>query len=228
MTWLDMWRSGTFPGKQQVSECTTDRRSQTWTIEQLSAPHQTVLEMFLGYRKLLYSCTERMCHSSTRPVIALGQCSASNHSIILHSKLPAQGNAWWWKIVQLTQACDMMQRRTSPGCMYMYQACDNAEKSLSSVTFTHTHMHTHTHAYAHTHTLVCMYTLPHRWVNHRLHLEYQKQEQMLLLHSNHLCCLLRMSHSTSDSHLPECLEQMKCKKVRQQQSSIKIVASLWL
>jgi len=24
MTYLDVWRSGTFPEKQQVSECTTD------------------------------------------------------------------------------------------------------------------------------------------------------------------------------------------------------------
>jgi len=26
MMFLDMWRSGTFPEKQQVSKCTTDRK----------------------------------------------------------------------------------------------------------------------------------------------------------------------------------------------------------
>ena len=187
--YLDVW--GHSRKKKRKWECYWP---QIRTVEWLSTPHQTVLEMFLVFRKPLYSCTERMCHFSTRPVIALGQCSASNHSIILHSKLPAQGNAWWWKIVQLTQACDMMQRRAFP--------------------VLHVHMRMHTHTHTHTHTL------SHRWVKHRLHPEYQKQEQMLLVHSNRLCCLLRMSHSTSDSHLPECLEQMKCKKVCQQQSSI--------
>ena len=111
---------------------------QTPTVERLSAPHQTVLEVFLGYRKLLYSCTERMCHSSTLPVIALGQCSAINHSIILHSKLPAQGNAWWWKTVQLTPACDMMQRRaltvlhvytSNSSTQYLKLFCNNPPRS---------------------------------------------------------------------------------------------------
>ena len=46
-------------------------RSQTRTIEWLSAWHQTVLVMFLGFRKLLYSCTEGMFHSSTRPGTSL-------------------------------------------------------------------------------------------------------------------------------------------------------------
>ena len=41
--------------------------SQTWTVERLSAQHQRVLATFLGFRKLLYSCTEGMCHSSTHP-----------------------------------------------------------------------------------------------------------------------------------------------------------------
>ena len=62
MTYLNVWRSGTFPEKQQVSD-TTDRK------HGLSAWHQTVLATFLGFRKPLYSCTEVhvMCHSSTRP-----------------------------------------------------------------------------------------------------------------------------------------------------------------
>ena len=42
-------------------------RLQTWTVEQLSARHQTDLTTFLGFRKPLYSCTEGMCHSSTHP-----------------------------------------------------------------------------------------------------------------------------------------------------------------
>jgi len=33
----------------------------------MCAQHQTVLATFLGFRKLLYSCTEGMCHSSTCP-----------------------------------------------------------------------------------------------------------------------------------------------------------------
>jgi len=52
--YLDVCRSITFPEKQQVSECAAD-----WK--------QTVLETFLGFRKPLNSCTEGMCHSSTRP-----------------------------------------------------------------------------------------------------------------------------------------------------------------
>jgi len=43
-------------------------RLQIWTVEQLSARHQTVLMTFLGFRKLLYSCTEGMFYSSTRHV----------------------------------------------------------------------------------------------------------------------------------------------------------------
>ena len=46
-------------------------RLQTWTVEQLSSWHQTVLAAFLGFRKLLYSCTEGMYHSSTRPDTSL-------------------------------------------------------------------------------------------------------------------------------------------------------------
>ena len=42
-------------------------RLRTRTIERLSTRHQTVLAMFLGFRKPLYSCTEGMCHSFTRP-----------------------------------------------------------------------------------------------------------------------------------------------------------------
>ena len=41
-----------------------DRRS-------TNAQHQTVLVMFLGFRKPLYSCTEGMCHFSTHPGISL-------------------------------------------------------------------------------------------------------------------------------------------------------------
>jgi len=61
MTWYDVPRrveEWQIPGKQQVSECATDCKH---------ARHQTVLAMFLGFRKPLYSCTEGMCYSSTRP-----------------------------------------------------------------------------------------------------------------------------------------------------------------
>ena len=37
------------------------------TVEWLSVQHQTVLAMFLGFRKPLYSRTEGMCHFSTHP-----------------------------------------------------------------------------------------------------------------------------------------------------------------
>jgi len=40
---------------------------QTCPVERPSALHQTVLVTFLGFRNSLYSCTEGMCHSSTRP-----------------------------------------------------------------------------------------------------------------------------------------------------------------
>jgi len=60
--------SDTFPEKPQVSECANN---QTQTIEWLSAWHTTVLATFLGFRKLLYSCTEGMCHSSTHPGTSL-------------------------------------------------------------------------------------------------------------------------------------------------------------
>ena len=42
-------------------------RLQAWAIERLSAWHQTVLVTFLGFRKLVYSCTGGMCHSCTSP-----------------------------------------------------------------------------------------------------------------------------------------------------------------
>ena len=42
-------------------------RLQTRTVERLSARHQAVLATFLGFKKPLYSCTEGMYHSSTRP-----------------------------------------------------------------------------------------------------------------------------------------------------------------
>ena len=40
---------------------------QTQNVGWVSARHQTVLVTFLGFRKPLHSCTEGMCHSSTRP-----------------------------------------------------------------------------------------------------------------------------------------------------------------
>jgi len=52
------------PRKQHVNECTTDCKHEP---ERLSARHRSVLVMLLGFRKLLYSYTEGMCHSSTRP-----------------------------------------------------------------------------------------------------------------------------------------------------------------
>ena len=43
--------------------------------------NQTVLVMFLGFRKLLYSCREGMCHSSTRPGISLHVISFTRPSV---------------------------------------------------------------------------------------------------------------------------------------------------
>jgi len=63
--YLDVWRSGTFPEKQQVSECTTGHANMDCRMT--SARYQKVLVMFLGFRKPLYSFTEGMCHSSIRP-----------------------------------------------------------------------------------------------------------------------------------------------------------------
>jgi len=54
-------------------------RSQTQTVQQLSAQHQTVLATFLGFRKPLYSCTEVMCHTSTRPGTSLHVTQAFPH-----------------------------------------------------------------------------------------------------------------------------------------------------
>ena len=77
MTYLDMWRSGTFPEKPQVYGCTTDCK------HGLSARHQTVLAMFLGFRKPLYSCTEGMCHSSTPLGTSLNMISFTRCSLVL-------------------------------------------------------------------------------------------------------------------------------------------------
>ena len=59
MTYLDVWRSGTFPEKLQVSEyvriANTDRRmTECLTSDSLG-----------NVSWVLYSCTEGMCHSST-------------------------------------------------------------------------------------------------------------------------------------------------------------------
>ena len=54
-------------------------RSQTQTVPQLSARHQTVLATFLGFRKPLYSCTEVMCHTSTHPGTSLHMTQAFPH-----------------------------------------------------------------------------------------------------------------------------------------------------
>ena len=68
VTWYDVpgrmeeWH---IPGKTASKR--VRYRLQTRTVERLSAWHQTVLATFLGFRKPLYSCTEGMCHSSTRP-----------------------------------------------------------------------------------------------------------------------------------------------------------------
>jgi len=64
-----LWKSGTFPKK--TASKWVRYWSQTWTVEWLSARHQTVLTKFLGFRKPLYSCIEGMCHSSTRPGTSL-------------------------------------------------------------------------------------------------------------------------------------------------------------
>jgi len=44
MTYLDVWRSGTFLEKQRVHY-----RLQTWNVERLSTRHQTDLATFLGW-----------------------------------------------------------------------------------------------------------------------------------------------------------------------------------
>jgi len=61
-------------------------RLQTRTAERLSARHQTVLATFLGFKKPLYSCTEGMCHSSTRP-------STSYHAIQFYQAFPRVSTA---------------------------------------------------------------------------------------------------------------------------------------
>jgi len=55
-------------------------RLQTRTVERLSAWHQTVLATFLGFRKPLYSCTEGICHSSTRPGMSVHRFSFTRPS----------------------------------------------------------------------------------------------------------------------------------------------------
>jgi len=69
MMCLEVWRNGTFQEKTATKQVCY--WLQTRTVEWLSARHQTVLATFLGIRKLLYSCTEGMCHSSTHPVMSL-------------------------------------------------------------------------------------------------------------------------------------------------------------
>jgi len=56
VTYLDAWRSGTFPKKTASKR--VRYQSQTRTVERLSARHQTVLATFPRFRKPLYSCTE--------------------------------------------------------------------------------------------------------------------------------------------------------------------------
>ena len=65
-----VWRTWTCGGVSHSRKTASKRvryRLQTRTVERLSAWHQTVLAMFLGFRKPLNSCTEGMCYSSTRP-----------------------------------------------------------------------------------------------------------------------------------------------------------------
>ena len=64
MIYLDVWRSG-IPGKTAIKR--VRYWLQTWTVERLSARHQTVLPTFPGFRKPLYSCIEGF----TRPSPAL-------------------------------------------------------------------------------------------------------------------------------------------------------------
>jgi len=80
MMYLDVWRSGTFPEEPVCYQL------QTRTVEQLSARHYTVLAVFLEFRKLLYSCTEGMCYSSTCP-------SMSMHVIQFYQTFPHVGTA---------------------------------------------------------------------------------------------------------------------------------------
>ena len=65
--------------------------SQTQTVERLSTQHQTVLVTFLGLRKLLYSCTEGMCHSSTCPGTSLHVISFTRDSLTFALKATNAG-----------------------------------------------------------------------------------------------------------------------------------------
>ena len=67
MTYLDAGRVEEWHIPGETVSKRVCYRLQTRTVEWLSTQHQTVLATFLGLRKSLYSCTEGMCHSSTRP-----------------------------------------------------------------------------------------------------------------------------------------------------------------
>jgi len=61
------WTCGRLAHSRKTASKRVCYQLQTRTVERLSVRHQTVLATFLGFRKLLYSCTKGMCHSSTRP-----------------------------------------------------------------------------------------------------------------------------------------------------------------
>ena len=79
---LIMWRSGTFPEKT-TSETTLPITNMNYgTTKGLTAGS---LGDVLGFRKLLYSCTEERCHSSTHPpYIQLHHCMLSVYQAFPH------------------------------------------------------------------------------------------------------------------------------------------------
>ena len=66
--YLDVWRSGTFPEKLQVSECAINCKRGRRTTECSTSDS---LGNVSWIQKLLYSCTKGMCHSSTCPGMSL-------------------------------------------------------------------------------------------------------------------------------------------------------------
>jgi len=90
--------------RKTASEWVHDR-SQIRTIEQLGTRYQAVLATFLGFRMPLYSCTERVCYSSTyhptsRYVIAHDQFNQTFPHISTASDM-AKVRGYWLPSVSL-------------------------------------------------------------------------------------------------------------------------------
>ena len=80
--YLDIrWMCGGVPHSKNNCKYAIDRKHRPWTQGWPSAWHQAVLATFLGFRKLLHSCTEGICHSST--------CSPNMHVISFTIPVPA-------------------------------------------------------------------------------------------------------------------------------------------